>query len=167
MIHEIATLLEPWKTRYADSTAISSSVTGAHILALLMSGGMAIAADRTTLRALKATPENRRVLVGELRFVHRPVIIGFAFLFASGLLLMASDFETYARSKLFWAKMVLIAGLLANGAVLYLADRRLHEAGSEAEPPLTLWRRLRASTWISLCLWITITIAGAILPATA
>ena len=167
MIHEIATLLEPWKTRYSDSTAISSSVTGVHILALVMSGGMAIAADRTTLRALRASPEDRRVLLRELHFVHRPVVIGLVFLFASGLLQMTADFETFMSSPLFWVKMFLVAALLVNGTVLYLTDRRLNDVGATDEAPRSIWRRLRASTWISLGLWITITIAGAILPATA
>src|SRR5689334_18722953 len=52
VIQEIAQLLRPWKDLYDDSVVLSTSVTTAHVLSLVVGGGFAIAADRTTLRTL-------------------------------------------------------------------------------------------------------------------
>jgi hypothetical protein len=168
MVRELAHLLEPWKTLYADSKAVSTAVTGSHILALLVGGGLAIAADRSTLRALRRTEAERTYQVGELRAVHRPVLIALAVLFVTGVLLAASDVETYATSKVFLVKMGLVALLLVNGSVLYRTEKRLTGAlDAGAAPPDVLWPRLRWTARASLALWLLTAAGGAVLAGIA
>ncbi|NUQ21593.1 MAG: Rieske 2Fe-2S domain-containing protein [Gemmatimonadaceae bacterium] len=81
--------LAPWKDLYGSSAAVSTSVTTVHVVALLFGGGFALAADRSTLRALRGDGEDRRRQLAELHAVHRPVLIALTLLFISGLLLAA------------------------------------------------------------------------------
>ena len=157
-----AAFLKPWKDAYSNSTAISTTVVTIHIVSMLFAGGLAIAADRTTLRALRATADVQRAHLVELAAVHRPVLIAMAVLFASGVLLFTSDIETFATSPVFWGKMALIALLLANGAVLQRAETRLR-AGDGIADGAAIWRRLRTSTWASLTLWTATAIIGVVL----
>ena len=158
-----AALLKPWKDAFSNSTAVSTTVITVHIIALLFAGGLAIAADRTTLRALRSSAEARRAHLEELAAVHRPVLSFLAVLFASGLLLLTSDIETFATAPLFWVKMSLLALLLINGAVLQRAEARLRRDGNASEATSPGWRRLRTSTYVSLTLWTATAIAGIVL----
>ena len=158
----LSDVLKPWNTAFSNSTAISTTVTTVHIIALLWAGGLAIAADRTTLRALRATADDRRRQLAELGAVHRPVL-GFLFvLFVSGVLLAASDVDTFATSPVFWVKLTFVALLLINGAVLQRTEARLR-AGDVSDPTAPLWRRLRTSTYASLTLWTLTAITGVVL----
>jgi hypothetical protein len=157
-----AELLKPWNSAFSNSTAISTTVTAVHILAMLYAAGLAIAADRTTLRALKTTADARGRQLEELAAVHRPVLIALTTLFATGVLLFTSDIETFAVSPVFWVKMALIALLLINGAVLQRTETRLR-AGAPLDGTSPLWRRLRTSTYASLTLWTVTAIAGVVL----
>ena len=167
MIREIMQLFEPWKTLYANSSVVSSIVTSAHIVSLVIGGGLAIAADRTTLRALKGPASARPLLLEELHAVHRPVLIGLGVLFVTGALLMAADFKTFVESPVFWVKMGLLLALLVNGALLYQAEQRLNRATvANIDPPQQLYVRLRRSSHLSIGLWLAITVGGAILTST-
>jgi hypothetical protein len=164
VIRELAHVLEPWKTLYADSKAVSTAVTASHILSLLVGGGLAIAADRSTLRALRRSDAVRTHQVGELRAVHRPVLIALAVLFVTGGLLAAADVETYAASRIFLAKMGLVTLLLTNGIVLYRTERRLTGAlAAGTVPPDRLWPRLQWTSRASLALWLLTAATGAML----
>ncbi len=158
----LADLLKPWNDAFSHSTAISTTVTTVHIIALLYAGGLAIAADRTTLRALNATTDARARQLEELAAVHRPVLIALTLLFASGVLLFTSDIETFAVSPVFWVKMSLLVLLLINGAVLQRTESQLR-GGTAPDAASPLWRRLRTSSYASLALWTTIAIAGVVL----
>jgi hypothetical protein len=133
-VHEVANFFLPWNTVYADSTALSTGVTATHILALLIGGGLALAADRSTLRMLARPEAERRRHLEELRAVHRPVLIALAVLFLSGLAMAAADVETFATSWYFWIKMALVTLLLANGYYLLRTERRLHALATAPAP---------------------------------
>lgn len=155
--------LAPWKTLYGDSAVVSTSVTTVHIVSLLFGGGFALAADRSTLRALRGGGDDRRRQLGELHAVHRPVLIALTLLFISGVMLAAADLETFLGSPAFWIKLALVTLLLANGAVLARTEARLLGDGAPTEANAPLWRRLRASTFASIALWTLTTIAGSAL----
>jgi hypothetical protein len=163
ILSSAATVLKPWKDAFSNSTSISTTVITVHIIALLFAGGLAIAADRTTLRAFRATSEARAAHLEELAAVHRPVLIALTLLFVSGVLLFTSDIETFATSPLFWAKMTLIVLLLVNGAVLQRTETGLRAASAGGDVTSPLWRRLRASSYASLTLWTLTAIAGVVL----
>jgi uncharacterized membrane protein len=161
VVPELAKLCEPWQSLFGDNRAVATSVTAAHVLSLLVGGGLAIAADRTTLRTYARAAEERTLHLRELGAVHRPVLISLAVLMISGVLLAAADVETYATNWIFWTKMALIALLLANGALLTRTENRLRTA---EEPDRTAgWRRLRTASIASLALWTLTALAGEIL----
>lgn len=152
--------LAPWKDLYGNSAAVSTSVTTVHVVALLFGGGFALAADRSTLRALRGGGDDRHRQLGELHAVHRPVLIALTLLFISGVLLAAADLETFLGSPIFWIKLSLVALLLVNGAVLARTEARLLGDGAPTDASAPLWRRLRTSTFASIALWTLTTIAG-------
>ena len=154
----------PWQSAFSNSKVISTTVTGAHVFAMFIGGGFAIAADRMTLRALRGDVQARARQLLELRYVHRPVLISMAVLFVSGFLLAASDVKTFATDAVFWIKMGLVLLLILNGAVLTRTEQSLGNAGITSEhQQQRLWTRLRMSSWCSLFLWSATLIAGVIL----
>lgn len=149
-------LFGPWSTLYADSKLIATLVVFGHIASLMFAGGHAITCDRGTLRAVRA-PESRSRQLGELAGAHRIVIAGLAFSAVTGLLLFASDVETYFVSWVYWTKMAMIVLLLTNGFFMTKAEAALRLAPADAEPG---WRRLRFAAIVSLVLWFAIALAG-------
>jgi len=150
-------LLKPWNDFYSHSKVTETVVVFFHTGALLLAGGLAIAADRTTLRALRLAADGRVHPMKELAAVHRWVITGLTIIIISGLALLASDIETFFGSWIFWVKMALVATLLINGLVMTRTETSLAGDSSETSPH---WRSLRRSAITSLALWFTITLLG-------
>ena len=171
VLHAIAQVLEPWKTAYSDSSTLSSIVTSVHLGALMFGGGLAVAADRATLRLGRGDVEARARQLGELHATHGPVLWALALLFASGVALAAADIEAFAASPAFWVKLGLVALLLANGAVLARTERALRRRYAGVPDPAArdevaserLWRRLRRTAALSMLLWTATLVAGAVL----
>ena len=153
----LARLVEPWAHLYADSKAIATIVTFGHVASLLMAGGLAVATDRATLRALRLAAAERGRHLEELAGVHRLVVGGLALSVVTGILLFASDVETFVGSWIFWLKMGLICVLLTNGYVMTRAEGALRDDADEAAAS---WVHLRRSALVSVGLWYAITLAG-------
>ncbi|MBA2685891.1 MAG: hypothetical protein H0U66_15515 [Gemmatimonadaceae bacterium] len=163
-LRELEHLTAPWQSAFSNSKVISTSVTGAHIFALFVGGGFAIAADRSTLRALRSDPTERTRQLRELDAVHRPVLIAIAVLFASGVLLALSDVKTFATAPTFWIKMALVLLLVVNGGLLTKTEQALRRAGTLVDAATHgLWKRMHVITWASLFLWSATLIAGVVL----
>jgi hypothetical protein len=154
----IAGLMTSWGSFYANHAAARTLVAFAHIGALIAGGGIAIAADRSTLHALHQGDSTRRLQLEALHGTHRIVIGSLALIAASGLLLFASDFATFLYSRFFWMKMGLVALLIVNGAVLYRAEHRALQDDAGA------WRTLRVTAIASIVLWLLTTLGGVALP---
>src|SRR6478672_2041975 len=88
-------LFEPWNKFYSDSKLTETIVTFLHTGAVVVGGGMAIAADRSTLRAKAWGDPERRHHVAELANLHRLVVTSLAVSIVTGLLMLASDFENF------------------------------------------------------------------------
>jgi len=153
----LARLAEPWAHLYADSKMLATIVTFGHVASLLMAGGLAVATDRATLRALRLAAAERGRHLEELAGVHRLVVGGLALSVITGVLLFASDVETFVGSWIFWLKMALICVLLVNGYVMTRAEGALRDDADEAAPS---WAHLRRSALVSVGLWYAITLAG-------
>src|SRR4051812_46626514 len=153
----LARLFEPWAHVYADSKIIATLVTFGHIASLLMAGGLAVATDRATLRALRLAAAERGRHLEDLSGVHRLVMSGLTLSVITGLLLFASDVETFIGSWIFWLKMVLIAVLLTNGYAMTRAEQSLRADAADESPA---WVKLRRSALVSVALWYVITLAG-------
>jgi uncharacterized membrane protein len=151
----LVALFEPWASYYSDSQLAQTLVTFAHIGGLVVGGGAAITADRGTLRMASDVDRRRHLL--EIGRSHRLVITSLAIVVVSGLLLFASDLETYWGSPIFWVKMALVAGLLVNGAQMQRVERK---ATLESVVSSAQWGAMRGTAMASLILWLAITLAG-------
>jgi hypothetical protein len=163
LVDSISQLLSPWATVYSDSTVLQTVVLYCHLAGVLLGGGLAIGADRTTLRVARAPREIRSHHLEELRDIHRPVLIGLGAVLLSGLLMLAADFHTFALSPVFWGKMIVVGALLGNGRGLQRAEQALRRRGSSESA--IQWRLLRRGAVISLMLWFVALLVGAVLPA--
>ena len=155
-VQAISNLAQPWAKLFNDSRAVSSGVMFSHLSGLVLGGGGAVAADRASLRAVRASPSQQSSHLTELALVHRAVIWGLSITFVSGLMLAAADVKTYATLPAFWLKMGLIVLLLANGFSMQRAERAL-AAGASA------WRRLHRTAIVSLVLWFAVLLASTFL----
>ncbi|HEY0527976.1 MAG TPA: hypothetical protein VGD02_04050 [Gemmatimonadaceae bacterium] len=166
VLQKVAAIAKPWAAFYGDSVAASVTVTFAHIAGLLFAGGVAIAADRATLRAFRGGDESRQRVLEDLGTTHWWVLVALSLTMVSGLLLALSDVKTFGTSLTFWTKMVLIILLLINGSVLQRTERQLRGSvffDANSDSVRRGWSRLRVTAIISLALWTSITLAGVIL----
>ena len=163
IVQELARVFGPWNSLYSNSSFVSTALPALHIVTLVVSGGLAIASDRSTLRALREPAEQRRHQLSELRAVHRPVLIWLTLLMISGALLAAADVQTYATSLVFWVKLGIVGLLLLNGALLFRAERRLASSLDAGAPAEGARRKLGVFARVSLSLWLLITVLGVVL----
>ncbi|HXC24777.1 MAG TPA: hypothetical protein VNU46_02600 [Gemmatimonadaceae bacterium] len=176
-VHSLAQFVDPWRSLFNDSKPIGIAVLFAHLGALMIGGGFAVAADRTTLRVLRQDRDTQLHHLDELHAIHRPILFAIAILFVSGLLMAAADVETFAVSIPFWIKISCVTLLLINGGVLYKTEEALRFAymnvgnQTNGREPVgkteVLWRRLRSTAIASLVLWTTTVLAGTVLAIAA
>jgi len=157
MLHLIAL----WAHFSRHNVGLSVTLTYLHLVGILVGGGLAVATDRASLRLSPATGLDWQEELTRLASVHRWVLTGLALIFASGLLLMLTELESFATSGVFWTKMGLVALLLGNGLVRMRAETALRQGHA------TGWRRFRRTSVASLVLWFLILLAGTLLHATA
>lgn len=155
----LARLAEPWNSLYSDNKVVSATVVFLHLVPLLLAGGLAVSADRATLRAARGSGEDRTRQLGELARVHPFVLGGLALSFISGVLLFLADVDEFLGSPFFWVKLGLIGLLLLNGFMMNRTERGLAAGGSET----ALWARLRTIAVLSVILWTVTTLAGVVL----
>ena len=155
LVAAMAHVLAPWQAAYSNSTLISTSVTTVHVVSLVFGAGLAIAADRATLRSSRSAADEKLRVLHEIESTHRPVLIALALMFASGIALAAADIKTFAASPIFWVKLGLVTLLLTNGLFLERTETSLRKSGN----PRT-WNRLRVLATLSITLWTATIVAG-------
>jgi hypothetical protein len=158
LVQRVADAAEPWKNLYGDSKVVATAVVFAHLGALFVGGGLALAADRATMRAVRGgapVDDAGARSLADLAGTHRPVVIALALVVASGVLLLLSDVETFWGSPVYWIKMALVAALLVNGWLMTRAESAL--ATDAASGP---WGRLRTHAVLSATLWMATLLAG-------
>jgi hypothetical protein len=159
VMNQIEELFAPWQAAYGDSTLISTTVTAIHLIAMLAAGGLALAADRATLRVTEEVEGERERHLGELNAIHRPVLIGLAVLVVSGVAMLTADIATFVTSPVYWVKMGLVVLLVFNGVVLERTETALRTGQADAGS----WKKLRLSATTSVFLWIATLVAGVVL----
>lgn len=145
----------PWADFFAESQVAQALVLFAHIGGLVAAGGVAIAADRVTLRLTSDVDRRHHLL--EMRGMHRTVIVLLAVVISSGVLMAAADLEVYWASPIYWVKMLLVGALLANGGLMKVYEAR---AGRDSVVAPARWSALRATARASMVLWMAVTFAG-------
>ena len=151
-------LARPWASLYSDSKAVSNGVTFLHLGGLLLGGGAAVTMDRETLGARRMDDHSKGHLLERLRRVHVWVLVGLGLTFVTGVLQVASDLKTFLPSGVFWAKMALIALLLANGGLVLRGEKSATQGD---------WGLLRLAAVASLILWTVILLLGVMLTTVA
>ena len=143
--------------RYVSVAALSVTLTFAHLGAMMVGGGLAIAADRVVLRA--GTPVDGAAhiaLADAVGDVHRPVVIALAISAVSGMAQLAADLEALAVNRVMWVKLGLLLALALNGVLMLRNESAMrHESGGARA-----FARLRLRAITSLVLWLAITLAG-------
>lgn len=162
VVQSIAHAVQPWQSAYNNSPAISTSVIFVHLGAMLFGGGIAIAADRSTLKSTRSEAAEQMRVLRELGSTHTVVIAALVISFVSGLALAAADVKNFAGSPVFWTKMALVVLLLVNGWMLRSAERGAMIA-ADREISARFWKRLRATSLLSIALWVCVLLAGTIL----
>ncbi|MEO8577465.1 MAG: hypothetical protein ABI556_12225 [Gemmatimonadales bacterium] len=164
-LNDIERLLSPWQSAYSDSTLLSTGVTALHLIGMLVGGGLALAADRTTLRISEEAPGKREWHLGELNAIHRPVLLALTLLFVTGIAMIAADVKTFVTSPVLWVKLTLVALLVANGVVLERTETALRRTSDSAPQGASekLWSRLRVSAICSIAVWLATLVAGVFL----
>ncbi|HWZ27057.1 MAG TPA: hypothetical protein VNX15_00750 [Gemmatimonadales bacterium] len=149
-----------WAHLYSDHKAVSETVNFVHLGGVLLAGGLAVSADRATLRLARAhtlPSESHGWALGEIAGVHRLVLIGLTVIFATGVLQTLSDLGTFLPSWVFWSKMGLVAVLLGNGWIRLRAEQAVGRGVTAA------WSAYRRTSIASLILWFTLVLLGTIL----
>jgi ABC-type Fe3+ transport system permease subunit len=153
----LVSLFQPWNDFYSHSKTAATIVIFLHVGGLLLAGGFAIAADRATIRSMGRSPDARTAQLQELSTIHRWVITGLVLVIISGLGLLASDFENFWGSWIYWLKMALVAVLLINGLQMTRVEKALELDPSETSPK---WSVLHRTAVTSLTLWFVTTFLG-------
>lgn len=160
IVTQLASMVAPWAHLYSDNTTTQSLVAFGHFGGMMVAGGFALAADRTSLRLDSSAVAERARHLQDLSGIHRIVVGALGVTMVSGLLMFAADLESLVQTPALWIKMGLLALLLGNGWIMTRLERRLR-----AQPELTsrCWGRLRASATVSLVLWFAVVLAGTML----
>lgn len=158
MVLDLSRLLAYWSHTYGY-VPVRTAVTYVHLVGVLVGGGVAVAADRTSLRLSPATPDWASQL-DRLTRVHRWVLTGLALVFSSGVLMALADLKGVVNSTVFWTKMGLVAVLLGNGYLRMRAETGLRRGA------IGSWPLFRGSSILSLVLWFMVLLAGTLLHST-
>ena len=153
----VTSMLESWSSFYEGSKVLISLTRFLHLGGLLLGGGAAVAFDRASIQATREGPDFRAHHLAVLRRVHRVVVAGLVLIVVSGLMMLASDLESFAASRTFWIKMLLVALLAANGFAITRIEQRLRPDAARG------WGALGLTSRISFVLWFAIVLAGSVL----
>jgi hypothetical protein len=161
LVRDLIAATAPWRSLFDRSAPVEMVLVGVHVLAMLVAAGLAIAYDRSSLRASGWALAVRDHHVAELHAVHRVVVTALAICMASGVVLFASDVKTYIYSVPFWIKMALIAALLCNALLMTANETSLRiDASGTAS---VAWTRVRANSIASIALWASIVLVSIVL----
>ena len=163
LVDLVTRVVQPWIDFYGDSVPTEAVVVFLHLGGLVVAGGLAFSFDRAVLRAGSRPSLRTQDVARELGLAHGAVLVGLAIVAVSGVALVAADPATFLVSPLFWAKMALVALLLANGWLLKRSGETL--ALNPDDP--TARRRLSRAAVRSVALWGGATLLGVLLTLAA
>ena len=163
VVETLVSLCAPFAKVYSHSKVLSIGTTYLHIASMLGAGGLAISADKVALSLPTETPGDVARHIASQQALHRWVIAGLTLSAISGLMMFASEVDTFATSLLYWSKMSAVALLLGNGILLQRAEKSLSSNPSD----VAALGRLRLSAGLSLALWFAVALLGVIVKTEA
>ncbi|HKP14754.1 MAG TPA: hypothetical protein VJT85_01755 [Gemmatimonadaceae bacterium] len=165
-VGQIDAFVEPWRRLYSQSPLLSTVILFGHLGGLLAAGGLAVAAERATLRLDPNDDSERRRHLADLERLRLPVWSAFGVAVVSGALLFLADVEAFATSPIFWTKMSLVGLLIGTTCVTTRLDtalRRDDGMSRGSEDHERRWRRRRAGAIVTAVLWFGLVLVGAAL----
>jgi len=164
-VGQIDAFAEPWRRLYAQSPLLSTLILFGHLGGLLAAGGLAVAAERATLRLDPRDDSERRRHLADLERLRAPIWSAFGVAVVSGALLFLADVEAFATSPIFWTKMSLVGLLIGATCVTARLDAALrrdcNDGGGVHDE--RRWRRRRAGAIVTALLWFGLVLVGAAL----
>src|SRR5947208_16017748 len=97
----VSQLLAGWARLYGH-TPVSATVTYLHLVGILVGGGVAVAADRASLRLSPETLPDWRTELDRQAAVHRWVVVGLALIYVSGVLPEMARSTIFCKQVAFW-----------------------------------------------------------------
>ena len=164
IIETVVGLAKPWADLYGHSKPLATVVTFGHVAGIMVGGGFAMASDRSALRAIKGSDEDRRRVLADFSSIHRPVLISLTLVVVSGVLMMLADAETFLSSPVYYLKMGSFVLLMANGFMVQKTEQALAKDPSTANK---LWGRFAIGARASLFLWLWTALIGVALMSAA
>src|SRR5690348_17538257 len=124
-------LAKPWESLYSNSKGLEIFVTFLHVGGLLLGGGLAVATDRATVRAIRQAVHDRTQHLEALSSVHQTVFVGLVISFLSGVMLFSPTSRRFGPLWVSWLKMarggsqpqILFTSSFTFGESLGSADR--------------------------------------------
>ena len=157
IVTTITELAQPWADWYNHHKVAQGAVIWLHVAGIMVGGGLAIASDRSALRAMKGTVDDRARVLHDFSQIHRPVMAALALVVMSGLFMMLADAETLLKSPVYWVKMALFAALLFNGWLIQQNERQL---ALDPSPGNARWSRFKFGAVASITLWLLVALGG-------
>ncbi len=163
IVETLVSLCEPFAKVYNHSKVLSIGTTYLHLASMLGAGGLAISADKASFTLPTGDASDVARHVTSQQALHRWVIGGLVLSVISGVMMFASDVETFYNSWLYWSKMGGVGLLLGNGLLLQRAEKALSSDPADA----AALGRLRQSASLSLVLWFVVALLGVIVKTEA
>lgn len=142
-----------WSRSIEESFYLYNWIETTHVLTVMLSLGMLLFIDLRML-GLSMTRVSAVKIANRL---HMPMIIGFAIMFITGLLLFYAKPVYTIQSIWFRVKMMLLLLAFINALIF---NKRLKESGPTWENEPRAPRHLRISAALSLGLWLGVITTG-------
>jgi hypothetical protein len=154
-IATLAAWVEPWHQLVVNSIVMSTALLYLHLAAILVGGGLALAADFAVLNQPTGDGGVRRAASSDDALTHRRVTQGLLVIIGSGFALAAADLVLFWGLPAFWMKMGVFVALLINADAMRRAEHPCHTSRS--------WTRRRRHAICSVGLWLLTLLGGALL----
>ena len=142
-----------WATRLRESELVFPLLEGSHLLGIAVSFGTLLMMDLRLTGVLF-----RYESISRIRHAVMPVsMAGFAWMFASGAMLFASQAVKAWGSTYFRIKLALMLLAVVNALVFEITLRKtVNDWDAEVVPPF----RARLAGWLAITLWAGVICAG-------
>jgi hypothetical protein len=153
-IATLAAWVEPWHHLVVNSIVLATALLYVHLAAIVVGGGLALAADVAVLSQPTGEGGIRRAVSEDL-IAHRHVTYALLVIIGSGGALAAADLVLFWGLPAFWLKMGAFVALLINADMMRRVEHPCHTSRT--------WTRRRYHAMGSVGLWLLTLLGGALL----